>query len=326
MPKQKFLYAGLSFILLGMLVLSACESQSGPAVNELRQTSTLIPYHSPTPTPILATSTPVPPTAAPLPSPTPTYRVHEVKKDEDLGGIAYLYGVSVAALMAVNPDVDPYIMSIGTQLNIPPAQETGDGEDLLPTPVGVQAAKPQCYPSQAQGSWCFSEVNNPLDMAVENVSAVLRIQNPGEDHQQSFDMFAGLNTLPAGETLPLMVYLPFQVQAGYAASIEITSALPLEADTQRYLTVQLENAQVQINGRASATVSGEVRLDSGSSQSAARVWVLATAYDAQHRIVGARRQELNTQVTPGGSVSYNFEVYAAGGSIADVRVRAEAMP
>ena len=249
-----------------------------------------------------------------------------MKKNEDLGGIAYLYGVSVSAIMAVNPDVDPYIMSIGTQLNIPPAQETADGEDLLPTPVGVQAGRPQCYPSSAEGSWCFSEVNNPLETAVENVSAVLRIQNPGEDHQQSYTMFPGLNTLPAGDTLPLMVYLPFQVSSGYAASVEVSSALPLQVDSPRYLSVQLENAQAQINGRASASVSGNVVLDAASGQTANKVWLLATVYNAQGDIIGARRQEINVQLAPGDSTPYQFEVYAAGGSIASVKVRAEAMP
>ena len=324
--KQKQLYVGPLLALVMFFFISACQNTPGQALEDQPPASTLIPYHSPTPTPILATSTPVPPTAAPLPSPTPTYRVHEVKKNEDLGGIAYLYGVSVSAIMAVNPDVDPYIMSIGTQLNIPPAQETADGEDLLPTPVGVQAGRPQCYPSSAEGSWCFSEVNNPLETAVENVSAVLRIQNPGEDHQQSYTMFAGLNTLPAGDTLPLMVYLPFQVSSGYAASVEVSSALPLQVDSPRYLSVQLENAQAQINGRASASVSGNVVLDAASGQTANKVWLLATVYNAQGDIIGARRQEINVQLAPGDSTPYQFEVYAAGGSIASVKVRAEAMP
>ena len=195
-----------------LVVIVACQGK--PAIDgetQTIQTGTLIPYHSATPTPVLSTPTPPEPTNPPLPSPTPTYRVHEVKKGDDLGGIAYLYQVTLNDLLAANPDVNPYAMSVGIALNIPPASVVENDEEVQPTPVGVQIGQPLCFRSEAKGTWCFSEVFNPLSHGVENVSAILRIQIQGQENQQSYNMFSGLNTIPAEGRMPLLAYIPDEI-------------------------------------------------------------------------------------------------------------------
>ncbi|MBI9048999.1 MAG: LysM peptidoglycan-binding domain-containing protein [Anaerolineaceae bacterium] len=293
---------------------------------EPEQTTTLIPYHSATPTPILATETPQPPTAQPLPSPTPTYRVYEVKSGDDLGGIAFVYQVSLSDLLAVNPDVNAYAMSIGTVLNIPPTIENANDEEIQPTPVGVQIENPVCYSSEGAGTWCFSNAFNPFEQSVENVTAILRIQKAGQEHQQSYTMFPGLNTIPAQGKLPLMVYIAEDLGGSYSSNVDLSSALPLSESTDRYLPVELNDVQIQIISRATANASGTVKVLAESTKTAAEVWLLAVAYDAGNQIIGVRRLEMQVQAAPGTDIPFEFDVYIAGGSINHVELLVEAMP
>ena len=47
---------------------------------------------------------------------------HVVRKNETLGGIAGKYGVSTAALQAVNGISNPNLLLVGKKLKIPPPQ------------------------------------------------------------------------------------------------------------------------------------------------------------------------------------------------------------
>jgi LysM repeat protein len=87
-----------------------------------------------TPTPSPGTPTPEPtdifvetpePSVAPLPTEgpvgteAPAGQRYKVKKGDTMWAIAQEFGVSLAALKAANPDVDPQKMAIGTILVIP---------------------------------------------------------------------------------------------------------------------------------------------------------------------------------------------------------------
>jgi LysM repeat protein len=86
-----------------------------------------------TPTPAAETPTPAPtdifvaspePTAEPSAAVEPTAPAvagqrYKVKKGDTMWAIAQEFGVTVAALKAANPDVDPQKMAIGTILVIP---------------------------------------------------------------------------------------------------------------------------------------------------------------------------------------------------------------
>ena len=316
--------AGISVLILGLL--AACNANGNQSTDqEIQITATLIPYNSATPTPILATETPQPPTAAPLPSPTPTYRVYEVKSGDDLGGIAYAYGVGLMDLLSVNPDVNPNAMSIGTLLNIPPESEE-DNDELQPTPVGVQLGKPVCYPSELSGTWCFSEARNPFDHAVENITALLRVQRSAEENQEAYGMFPGLNTMAANGTLPLMVYVPETLGSQFSTNVELVSALPLKNDSDRYLGVVVQNLQTKTVSRAAVNVSGDVKLAEDAPKPASKVWLLGVAYDANGQIIGVRRHEMQTILQPGATMEFSFDVYLVVGNVNHVTVLAEAMP
>lgn len=70
-----------------------------------------------TPEPTSTASTPVE-TAAPTASPV-SGKTYKVKSGDTLWGIAQKYGITVEALKAANPKVDPKAMRVGTILVIP---------------------------------------------------------------------------------------------------------------------------------------------------------------------------------------------------------------
>jgi len=127
-----------------------------PNANALRVGQELIiPVATPTPAP--STATPTPETEAPSASPTPAREtasptpksappgggenagVHIVQSGDTLVGIAKQYGVSVDALKAANPDVDPRTLRIGQRLVIPTGGTPPTLTAAPPTPSATAA-------------------------------------------------------------------------------------------------------------------------------------------------------------------------------------------
>lgn len=85
-------------------------------------------------TPTVA-ATAIPPTAVP-PTNTPAQSTYVVQEGDTLSAIARRFGVPVEALQAANPNVNPDLLRIGTELVIP----TGGAPP--PAPTAIQAATP----------------------------------------------------------------------------------------------------------------------------------------------------------------------------------------
>jgi LysM repeat protein len=61
-----------------------------------------------------------PPRSTPAVESRPTQRTHKVQAGETPASIARKYGVSLEALLAANPGLNPRRMQIGQTLNVPP--------------------------------------------------------------------------------------------------------------------------------------------------------------------------------------------------------------
>ena len=300
------------------LMISACTAttEEGYTPTSLPQKE-LTPYttSTSTETPIVVVET----TPIPLPSPTPTPRVHIVKAGEDLGGIAYLYKVSLQNLMALNPEVDSRLLSVGTQLIIPPAVEESSEENLLPVPSGVALSDIVC-----RGMWCFVNAASG-DQPVENVTAEIRIKLTGEEDVRSGLAVSPVDRLPANSTIPLMARFSSPVSSPFQVSAELISALPIGDENERYLDIRVRDIEFEVSPDGLyAEVKGVVV--NRDERNAGLIRVVLVARDEEGRIVGVRIWENDAGLESEQRITFQERVYSVGGNIKDAGVLAEARP
>ena len=106
---------------------------------------------------------------------------------------------------------------------------------------------------------------------------------------------------------------------------ELVSSLPASEGEKRYLTLQLENKQVEIlPDSLTAEVSGEAV--SQADKDASQVWVAAIAYDGAGNVIGMRRWENSNLLPAAGSLPFSLRVYSTGAKIDRVDLLGEARP
>lgn len=256
-----------------------------------------------------------------------------------MGGIAWKYRVSLEALMAANPTVQPNIMSVGTRLVIPPSQTQSPGGDSpanadanppTPTPVPVTAGNLRCAQVEDGGMWCMLPVRNTQDYPLEGFRAVFHLagQQPGTVLSQM--AFLPLDRLEPGAWLPLAAYFPpeqtAQLTSPYQTSSELLTAFP-SPDDGRYLPAHLKKIKVLLaeNGR-SAELTADVIHE--GPRNARRVWVAAVAYDSQGNMVGVRRWEKqgDQPLERGQALAVAMSVYSVFADIERVEMFVEARP
>jgi hypothetical protein len=288
---------------------------------------TLRPYPTST-----VSATPLPtdyvsPTPSPTITPTATQVYYEVRDGDDMYGIAFMYGINPQEIMTANPTVNPRMMGPGLRLLIPitpvPGATATATLALTPTSTPPYSAlnDPDCYPDAVGGLWCFILLENDQGGALENVSAIVDLEI-GEDVRSEVATMP-LNLLLAGQSLPLVAYFEGPVGKGYTVSSEVNFLLPVMPDDQRYLAVELTNQKISILGDGRRTlISGTAEVpDEGPN--GRYLWINATAFDAEGRVVGVRRWELNDLISAGDQVPYEFSVYSMGNAIDRVDVLAE---
>ena len=310
-----------SILLFAFLLAGCSPAEQPPGAQPSRTAAALTPYLTATPT----SAVPSPELTTPTPPPTPTSapRTHVIKKGEDLGGIAFQYGVTLAALMEANPEIDPYLLSVGTVLIIPESTKKMDTQNPpSPTPLAVTLGPVHCSPTRDGGAWCFLLVNNPQQTAVENVS--VQIQIYGGETQISQTAVTLLNLIVAGGELPIAAFFAAPLPQPFQVTASLLTALPRTVDDQRYLKVEVRELQsvVQPDG-LSATVGGQV-LPLGGEIEASQVWVALAALDKNGQITGVRRWEGSGSLQP--SLAFEEWIYSAGNPIEQVLAWVEARP
>ncbi|MFA5874392.1 MAG: LysM peptidoglycan-binding domain-containing protein, partial [Anaerolineales bacterium] len=271
---------------------------------------------------------------------TPTTFTYTVVQGDTLIGIAGRYGVTLEALLAANPGVQPAALPVGTTLIIPTGDEIPGEPTPIPAPLPVKQAR--CWSETDGGLWCFALLQNEYAEPLENLSAQFTLLDANGQELASQAAFALLNTLPPGQSMPLAVHFPPPVQTnvtvpragivptllretGTTPRVQVLTAIRLLPGDTRYLPVNLDNTLVSMeaSGRT-AQVTGLVILTGAGT--ANTLWVLATAYDAAGNVIGVRRWESPSALTADAPVSFDFMVYSVGPGIDRVEFLAEARP
>ncbi len=325
--KRIYAYLWLAVWLLAAFGCQAALATLPTPAPPATRAGTFTPFQSATPAPSATLPRVTPATATPLPPPTATPRTHVVKAGEDMSGIALRYRVSLEALKAANPKVNPRLMPVGTLLVIPESALLPTGAaQLSATPQPVSFDAPACWRDAAGGAWCFVTVRNPGSVAVFNLTTALRLVDAAGKTAAEQAVSLGLDLLPAGARLPLAAYFPAPLPDAFVVGVSLLTALPAQAAAERYPGVSIIEPQMEIapDGQ-SADVRGKLVLPKGAGGASLVRW-LVVAYDAAGQVTGVRRAEQAGSFTPESAVAYNIRVYAAqGGKIGRAEVFAEAM-
>jgi LysM repeat protein len=306
-------------LLAGLaLLLSSCSQATLQATETIAPTGRLTPYQTITPSPTRPTAT-LEITIRVTPTPTATPFLYTVKGNDTMLSIAYQFGITLEALQAANPTVDPHFMGEGLQLVIPIGEETPES---LPTPtaIAVDGGEPVCYRTGDGGAWCIVAVKNDLDTSLENLSVWIGLFDGQGDNFTSQTAYSPLNILRPGEVMPLMAYFPPPLPDQFQARSQVTGALSVQPGDERYIEADasIDTAELSLDGHL-ITLQGEVTLPEGSPR-LSQLWVLAVAYDANGNIVGVRKWKSD------GELSFEIPVYSLAGPIDHAETLVEARP
>ncbi len=317
-------FSKLASLIFVLGVTTACSSSQANVHSPLISTPKIIPYLTPTPISINPTlSEGATPTTSPQPTPTPFK--YTIAAGDTLSVIAARFNIKLDELMTANPEVDPYLLSVGGELIIP----ISDGNSVvinqgMPTPIPVDETDPVCYPTTSDGLWCFWLVKNTHPTPLENLSAVISLFDVWGKELISQTAFSPQNVLWQGDTTPLITYFPPPVPNWSEIQVQLITALEVTGE-EKYLPSLINNLQVHLaeNG-LNAFVNGVVTLQE-EGKSANRVWVTAVAYNKKGGAVGVRRWE-GGKIDAGGSLQFFILVYSLGPPIDRVDVLVEAQP
>jgi len=259
----------------------------------------------------------------PLPSPTPFG--YTVKSGDTMGQIAQAFNVSISALMAANPGVDPNSISIGQTLKVPSQQIPADA--ATPTAVPFPVKQIACYPTSDRGMWCFVLVSNNSSSPIEDVTAQITLLDASGKSVAGHTATLLLDILAPNSSMPLITYFAPDIPLDVKPQVQILTAIQIQADDARYLPVLLRNTSVKVDPTGlTAQVNGQVVLNAASTKPAKLVWVVASAYDGSGRVIGARRWESTASLSAGGSLPFSFMVSSIAGTIVRVEFAVEARP
>jgi LysM repeat protein len=249
--------------------------------------------------------------------PTATPRVYEVRKGDTLFSIAATNGLTLAQLQAANPNVNPLLLSPGTQLVIPSVDGTGVPQIPTPTPVPVEFADVDCYGTAIGELYCFLLVTNDSASAIENVTGIVELIDAQGEIVAAAPAVPPINRVGGGESMPLVAYFAEQPTDWDIERGQVLSAYEVRADDTYYLQADIVDDSVDISDSGlAALATGEVQIAGGETPSV--VWVLAVAYDENGKVVGVRRWEAN------GDNEFALWVYSLGPEISEVQLLVEA--
>lgn len=291
---------------------TSCASQADATPQHLPTLAgSLQPYKTPSPSAVPLTATPIP-TRTPLPTPTPN--IYVVQSGETMGSIALDFGLDMGDLVNANPEVSPYAMSIGQELIIPDkeAQTVVTAVEPLPIPF----TDPNCYTTLSGGMWCFVLAQNNTESMVAGISFDVQVYDGTGALIANKTAFPLLDRLPAGESMPAVVYFE-SAPTEYQVYAELLTAFEAGGQDENCLPATLTGVLTKIawDGK-SAQVSGQVLFDGDAEQ----IWVLATAFDAADQVVGVRRWDSDA-----GGRSFEITVASLEPEIARVALSVEVM-
>ncbi|MDK2982516.1 MAG: hypothetical protein PWQ55_2863 [Chloroflexota bacterium] len=315
----------LKMIWIPALLLSACSvfAAQQPAAQSL-----LTPYVTLTPAGVVLPTETATPEATLEPTLTPTPFAHVLGTGETISSLALGYGLEISEILAVNPQLTPNALSVGTEILIP-YDNSAAGEDTGPTvnaisePLALNVGEPACMETAEGGLWCLAQVGNPLSQSASGITVTFTLRDSAGGTLAEQTVPTLLNLLTPGETLPASAYFDTSLTAGYQVSTVLNTALPLDENAPGYTPLLLKVNAIDPAGQ-SARVSAVIPVQAADG-GVSSIWVALIAYDAGGQVVGVRRLEYAPLTEGEEGQAIKVYVYSNSRAIQQVDVRAEAI-
>lgn len=310
-------------LYLAAFFLSSCNvffGNSNEALALLTPYVTQTPASSPTAT---ATEEPLP-TVEPTLTPTPF--AHVLGANETISSLAYTYNLTVNEILAINPQITPKALSVGTEILIPyigtPEAEKSAIESVISAPLALNVSEPTCSGTAEGGLWCLAQVENPLEQSANGITLTFTLKDSSGQIINEQSVPSLLNLLAPGEKLPVAAYFNPSIPAGYQVQVTLKTALPVEESSALSAPVEIKVNSINPSGRE-AMVSAVIPVQSAES-GVESIWVALIAYDEAGKVIGVRRLEYPSLTEGEEGQAIKVYVYSNSTDIAKVDVLGEA--
>ena len=303
----------LLVIPIALTLISCAEQASTPTL-----TQTLMPHRRST-----ATAT-IEPDSGILPvetmGPSPTALAHVIVEGDTLLSIAIRYGVELADLLLANPGVNPRLLIVGDNLNIP--RSGAQGPVPSATPVPIELSPVACYEAIPEGLTCLLTASVFGDSAAEGVVALVTLADSAGNPIITEPAYGPMNLVLPGRKLPLVAAFSPQASGFTTASALAVSALNASGEDRRYaaLDLQVDDTTISSDGQ-SARAMGSVEVLGENPERPVSLRLVVLAFGENEIPAGFRTWE-----APEGGSLFDFEiaVFSLGPPIVALEVIAEA--
>ena len=287
-------------VLIVAILLVACSSRT--TTTPIAPTATL--RGLPT-----ATASPVFPTALPTDTPAPTSTLmptaapiaYVIQKGDTLIGIAVEYNVSLEAIEAANPGIDPGNLQLGQTVFVPAPEGGAPSAAVASTPLPVNVGVFTCAPTPVASLICYGEFVNTTSEPITNLSARVTLLNPDNTTGDSVVVYAPLDLIPPGSAVPLAAVFANGNQRAAAGTVLTADSGAALAD--RYAVLVVSDVA---GGESSGgfTLGGTVT--NVAAVTVKDIVVVGTVYNSAGAVIGYRKIALIEPLAASASAQFSI--------------------
>ncbi len=262
---------------------------------------------TPQPHPQMTLTVRLPVTRTPLPTRQPPARIaaqptevappdtYTVEEDDTLLEIAISFDITVEALLAANPGIDPLALQIGQELTIP--QDGTPATTVQQPPPPLPITVPTCHPTTTDSLVCLGLVENDQTSAAVQVAVAVQLTDREGGVLAEGETVLEQRFVRPGERAPYRVLFPGLDEGEVAGVVAGVSGGSL-SDTvdDRYVAVVAENIETTVLARR---YSLHATLTNPTETAAAPPRVVLTVLDADGTVYGYRVWDAPAPLGPG---------------------------
>jgi LysM repeat protein len=311
------------FVLpLAALLVSACgkpatEATATPSLAALPATeapfgASFVTATRPADGPRAAEAAPAPSTT---PTPTATPVLYAIQPGDTLFDLAIRMGISLEQLLALNPGLQPELLSIGQSIVLPP-QPTPAGQPaaIAPAATGQLTIQGLNWAADYSGrSWVFGELVNQGPGAVRDVRVRVAFQADTGAELAVYEVWTAPDTILPGGKAVFGILANEDVSDAWHPLAAVVAADATAAEGVHF-DLAAEEVRVTIGG---GLVTYEGRVRNRSDRPANQIVIVAVFYDDRARILGYRQQLLSATLEPGSTASFEAQASLPAGEVAD---------